>query len=106
MVYGAGKCGYTLMKYLVDGRDYQVMLWVDQNIKRPALPTYKVSPVGDIYTVDYDYIVIAVIRSDISKKIKESLVLMGIPEEKIATMDPNVMTEDEIPMEIKCDFIH
>ena len=46
------------------------------------------------------------IRSDISKKIKESLVLMGIPEEKIATMDPNVMTEDEIPMEIKCDFIH
>ena len=106
VVYGAGKCGYTLMKYLVDGRDYQVMLWVDQNIKRPALPTYKVSPVGDIYTVDYDYIVIAVIRSDISKKIKESLVLMGIPEEKIATMDPNVMTEDEIPMEIKCDFIH
>ena len=105
VVYGAGKCGYTLMKYLVDVRDYQVMLWVDQNIRRPALPTYKISSVRDIHTVDYDYIVIAVIMSNIAKEIRESLMLMGIPEEKIATMDSSVMTEDEIPMEIKCDLI-
>lgn len=101
VVYGAGKCGYALMKYLTDVRDYQVMLWVDQNIERPALPTYKVSPVSDITTVEFDYIVIAVVMSDIAKEIKESLLCMGIQEGKIATMDPSVVTEDGIPKEIK-----
>lgn len=101
IVYGAGRMGYGLMKYLVNSEEYQVVLWVDSNVKKAELPKYKISPPADIGQADYDYIVIAVLYADVAREIKELLMLMSVPEEKIAWIDSDVLTEDAIPDEIK-----
>lgn len=101
VVYGVGRMGHALMRYLLKTKFNQVVLWVDQNEKKDALLDYKVSPVKDILKVDFDYIVIAVMNAELVKDIKESLIVKGIDENKIATMDATVMTEEAIPDEIK-----
>jgi hypothetical protein len=89
------------MRYLLKTKFNQVVLWVDQNEKKDALLDYKVSSVNDILKVDFDYVVIAVMNAELVKDIKESLIVQGIDENKIATMDATVMTEESIPDEIK-----
>lgn len=106
IIYGAGKMGYSLMQYLVKSKKYQVKLWVDQDLDRYALPNYKISSVNDILGIEYDYIVIAVMNADIAKRIKKTLVLRGIPEDKIAVMNPNCIIEKAIPEEIRGEIIH
>lgn len=103
IVYGAGKMGHSLMRHLVRSKGYQVTLWTDQNVKRSVLSEYKVSLIEEIEKVKYDYIVIAVIDAGMAREIKHSLMLRGVPEEKIATMDASVITEDAIPGEITRD---
>lgn len=100
IVYGAGKIGYSLMRYLDQSKDYQVMLWVDRNKKRKVLPGYDISSVDDISTVDYDFIVIAVQNADMAREIKDFLIRKDVPEKKIATMDARAITEEAIPDEI------
>lgn len=101
IVYGAGKIGYNLMRYLSEKEDYQVVLWVDRNRKRYTLPGYQISTIDDIVQCDYDYIIIAVQNADLVGEIKETLVNKGILEEKIAAMDASAIAEEAIPDEIK-----
>ena len=88
------------MKYLIQSKDYQVVLWVDQNMELPSFPEYGISPVADILQNDFDYIVIAVMYAKISNEIKETLVNVGISEEKIARISASVIEESALPDEI------
>lgn len=97
IVYGAGRIGYSLMRFLVKSEDYQIALWVDKDTTRYALPGYKISSIDEISNVEYDYIVVAVQRADIVREIKESLMDREIPEEKIAIIDAAVVTKEAIP---------
>lgn len=99
IVYGAGRMGHSLVRYLLNTKDYHLVLWVDQNEKSNVLLEHKVSSVETIPEVDYDYIVIAVMHAHIANSIKHSLIMNGIHESKIATMDSNVITENAIPDE-------
>ncbi len=101
VVYGAGKIGYSLIKYLDKSEEYRVVLWVDRNNKRPTLPGYKIAPIKDILKTDFDYIAVAVQNIDIAKDIEKLLLHEGISQNKIALMDQNVISEDVIPDEIK-----
>lgn len=100
VVYGAGMMGQELVGCLLNSTDYQVVLWIDQTIKESFLPECRPSPVQGIKMVDYDYIIIAVLSADVSQEIKENLMNMGIPEEKIVGIDPDVIIEDALPDEI------
>lgn len=99
VVYGAGKIGYSLVKNLDKIKDYSIMLWVDGNINRPALPGYKICSLQDVAYVDYDFIVVAVQNADLVNEIKNSLVAEGIPEIKIALMEASAISEEAIPSE-------
>lgn len=101
VVYGAGKFGYIFVKSLDKAKRCSVVLWVDQNQDRPAVPGYAISSRDAIFTADYDFIVVAIINAAVAKEVKRSLLVDGIPEEKIALMDASVITEDAIPDEIK-----
>ena len=103
IVYGAGRMGHALIRYLLKSKDYQLVLWVDQNEKESAFPEFKVSPVKDIIKYDYDEIVIAAMNAALVKEIKESLIIKGVAADKIATMDAAVMTEKVIRNEITRD---
>ena len=100
VVYGAGRIGHGLLRYLLRAKDYQVVLWVDQNEKEDALLEYEVSSAENIVKVKFDYIIIAVMDAKLVIDIRKTLIMKGIPENKIATMDETVMTEEAIPDEI------
>lgn len=101
VIYGAGRLGYNLVQNLDKTKKCSVVLWVDQNQDRTAVPGYTISPRETIFTTDYDYIAVALMYADVAEEVKRSLILDGIPEEKIATMDASVIAEDAIPDEIK-----
>ena len=100
IVYGAGRTGYALMNFLSATDDYKVILWVDKQLDRPAVPGWTISPIENIDKADYDCIVIAILNANITDEVKDILIRRGISEEKIAVMDPSVITEDAIPDEI------
>lgn len=87
VVYGAGRFGYRFVQSLSKAEKYSIVLWVDQDQTRPAVPGYTISSREAIPSVDYDFIVVAIKDAAVSKEIKHSLILDGIPEEKIETMD-------------------
>ena len=101
IIYGAGRMGYALMKYLVGVKSFQVVLWVDKDEKRIGLPEMKVSPIIDIDNLEYDYIIVAIQNADVAEEVRGTLRQRGIVDEKIALMDPSVITEEAIPEEIR-----
>lgn len=101
VVYGAGRIGYRLVQHLDKTRKCSVVLWVDQNQNLPTVPGYTISSRDAIFSADYDFIVVAISKATVAKEVKCSLILDGIPEEKIATMDASVISEDVIPDEIR-----
>lgn len=105
IIYGAGRMGHSLLRYLLDTKDYHIVLWIDKNEKKNAWLEYKISSVEAINEVSYDYIIIAVMSSDIAKDIKNTLIMKGVSKNKIETMDSNVITEDAIPKEISRDEV-
>ncbi len=88
------------MNFLSATDDYKVILWVDKQLDRPAVPGWTISPIENIDKADYDCIVIAILNANITDEVKDILIRRGISEEKIAVMDPSVITEDAIPDEI------
>lgn len=101
VVYGAGKFGSILVRNLDKTKRCSVVLWVDKSQNRPTVPGYTISSREAIFSADYDFIVVAIIDAEVAKEVKRSLILDGIPEEKIATMDASVVSEDAIPDEIR-----
>ena len=96
MLYGAGKVGCHMIRALDNKKDYEIVLWVDQNENRQPVLDYRISPIWDILSVKYDFVVIATTYEDVSLEIKDVLLKMGIDEKKIATMDPSVITDDHL----------
>ena len=92
------------MRFLADSQDYQVVLWVDRNTNRETIPGYRISPIENILSAEYDFIVVAVMGADMAKEIKISLMQRGISQNKISTMDVSVVTMEAIPEEIRQGF--
>lgn len=91
VVYGAGKIGNRLVQSVCKTDKYSVVLWVDQNLNRPAVPGYTISSRDAISSVNYDYVIVAILNAVVSEEVKRSLVRDGVPEEKIATMDASAI---------------
>lgn len=91
VVYGAGKIGNCLVQNLSKTDKYSVVLWVDQNLNRPTVPGYTISSRDVIFSVDYDFVVVAILNAVVAEEVKHSLIQDGIPEEKIATMDASAI---------------
>ena len=96
VVYGAGKLGYRLVQSLDKTKKCSVVLWVDRNQSCPTVPGYIIRSRAAIYSTDYDYIVVAIMNAATAKEIKNSLILDGIPEERIVTMDTSAILKNEI----------
>ena len=105
-VYGAGKAGKSMMTALEENGSYQVMLWVDKNVKQSPLQKYKIESVDRLSDVDYDYVIIAVADADMAmsrisdadmaEEINIELTEMGIEKGKIATMNAGAITEERM----------
>lgn len=97
VIYGAGVFGGELFRFINQYHTYNAALWVDQNweiYQKEGLP---VSKVQDIRNVDYDYIVIAVLKPNTVLLIKEELEKQGISPDKVAVIDQELISYKELP---------
>lgn len=94
VIYGAGKFGCHMIRAISKRRDYEIVLWVDKNEKRPSILNYSIRPINEILETKYDFIVIALYYEDMALEVKESLLGMGIEKEKIALMDSKAISEE------------
>ncbi len=96
IIYGAGNLGCEIVNAIDEDPLYEIVAWVDKTRRNNLKSIHKIEPVSVIYERSYDYIVIAILLSDTSKKIKEELIGCGVQKEKIALMQSTEMRMEEL----------
>lgn len=81
VVYGAGQIGQLIVNWLKKFEYCELISWIDQcgcgeNVKMPE-------SIADMQLSDYDYVVLATIRSEYVKEMEDKLKEMGVPKERI-----------------------
>lgn len=90
--YGAGIMGQRYYDYL-SNIGVNISLWVDKE-KRQYNGKNKICSIDKISCVEYDKIIVAVIKHDIVKSIVDELIGMGIDRNKICYVDSSKMSEN------------
>lgn len=85
VLYGAGKFGIDLYDKIADYKYSDILLWVDANVKSVEISgkTIAVHCPEDIMKIDFEQVVIAVMYEPVACEIKDYLMALGVPEEKI-----------------------
>lgn len=98
-IYGAGLLGGELVKYIQSDGMYKLVGVVDksQNLIGKQKSGVTISNPEKLLEWDYDFVAIAINNGEIAKGARDNLVKMGVDINKIALMDPNVITEEYIP---------
>lgn len=94
VVYGAGQAGINLVNYIERLDNIKLVGWTDKNYK--TLP-YDLCAPECIGNMEYDHILIAVLRRDAYESVRGDLSNMEIPEAKIKWIDETlILRADEI----------
>jgi glycosyltransferase involved in cell wall biosynthesis len=83
VLYGAGKFGNRICEQIKHTHYYKLVLWVDQRNEECCKLGLNVENPQNIKKVDFDYILIAVLDSNLAREIKSSLYEQEIPVNKI-----------------------
>lgn len=97
VIYGAGSFGGALYNFVKEYNLYNMVLWVDQNYaiyQKNGIPVYQIE---EIDNVNYDYIVIAIMRRDISVRIKQEFEKRGYSSQRIVLIDQELISYQELP---------
>ncbi len=81
VIYGAGRFGRRLKK-LVEQFGMIVVAVVDQNVVEGIVP------VEDIRSIEFDRVIIAVLKSNLVREIRKKLRENGVRDEMISTIEP------------------
>lgn len=86
VLYGGGKFGSTLYRFIKDQNLCEIILWVDKedDISRGIECSLKLN---DIAKESYDRIILAVLVSSVADKIQKDLIEKGIEKDKIARIN-------------------
>lgn len=79
IVYGAGRFGNSLVKYIRNHKKYTIIKWIDES--------RRVGCANELDNLEYDYILISVLIKEIGDEIEKQLINMGIPKYKIKRID-------------------
>lgn len=102
IVYGAGVIGRQLVDALkCENTEYELVAWTDKGWKDYEKKGMEVIRPEKIKNFPYDFIVIAVTGVKMVKQIVEELIHLGIDENKIAKIDRNVLTYENLPEMIR-----
>lgn len=87
-VYGAGRFGHELVRYLDNTGRYILTAWVDSNIRgniqRPDV----------LREIDFDYVLVAVLMESKRNEIFNQICGMGIAESKIKMLDMTLIEKE------------
>ena len=93
VVYGAGTVGQGYYSQLIKYQKINIVSWVDKNSTAYDFDYFDVQPVEIISGLDFDYILIAVLEEELADSIKNDLISMCIPKEKIIWHEPSFIGE-------------
>ncbi len=96
IVYGAGVFGTNVIRALKESNYADVVAWVDSNYKKYQSDGYRVKSPDILHEINYDYIIIAVIRADIRRDIFRFLSIYNIPDEKIIDIDLDKINQTNV----------
>lgn len=97
-IYGSGKFGCRLVREVLKTFEFSLMMWVDRKANIKLDFPVKVKSKEELLKCEVDYVVVAIIDYDIACVVKNDLIRMGIENEKIALIDANVVTEENLNM--------
>lgn len=89
VVYGAGQTGIVLMKYLKSLELIRVVGWVDRDYDK--LDNNELQSPEELKNMEYDYLLVAIIRRDAFESAKKDLIAYGIQDEKIRCVSDNII---------------
>lgn len=82
VLYGAGAVGIHLENYIRNVEGSNIVCWVDRNYT-DMQDTLGVRAPQEIVDLDYDYVIISILRENAVQSAKRDLIALGVPEEKI-----------------------
>lgn len=89
VVYAAGRVGFDYIRQIIKEDLCNDIMWVDKNYKnKEEYLQIKVESPEKVANENYDYVLIAVASEEMACAIKEELIQMHIPREKILFQKP------------------
>ena len=83
IVYGFGDVGKDYCAEIIRYNEYKLIMAVDRDYQKYSDAFVKVGSVEDISQVEFDYILISILKEEIAMSVKDELVNSGISENKI-----------------------
>lgn len=83
VIYGAGAVGRDCYEQLCDSDVVTIGLWVANNWSPCRRDGYNVYPIGELLSVEFDYILVAVRNAYTANEIKNNLMHWGVKKQKI-----------------------
>ena len=90
VLYGAGQTGIIMMNYLRERKDYDVIAWVDRDFDKLNVG-YPLQSPKILPSLDFDYILVTIMRKDAYESAKSDYVKLGIDAEKIRWIDTSIL---------------
>lgn len=96
IVYGAGNLGVEIVNAIDNDKRFNIAAWVDKNKTKSLRSDHLIEKPEVIKKRDFDYIVVAVINSEVSKQIRDDLsktidkgkiILMGYDDMDMVCLD-------------------
>lgn len=88
IIYGAGAVGQDYYQLHCKSEDFQLVMWVDSDWERLQKEGFNVQSANQIFSTNYDYILIAVKNQDKAEEIRDQLQEKGIDHSKIIWTAP------------------
>ena len=87
VLYSAGTFGQKIVSAIIRDRRCNIAGWIDDDYWEYRRCCLNVDPVESIIDKEYDYILLASVDGRVSREIRNRLLGLGVPEEKILTMN-------------------
>ena len=101
VLYGAGKVGRSFYAQLVKYVQIHIVLWCDGHPENYSLPYCSISSVADIIKIDYDFIIVSVLKKETADEIISEISTMGIPLSKLIWLQPKKRLEAALARKVK-----
>jgi hypothetical protein len=83
IIYGAGRVGVDYFEQIRDTGNYEIVAWVDKRASWYRRQGMEIADCEIMKNINYDYILICVLRENVAQEIKLELMGMNIEEKKI-----------------------
>lgn len=93
VIYAAGILGIRLIEGITNSQKYTVTGWVDRIVRDKTVHGFSPCAPENVLSMEYDNIIVALIDADVSMKVRNFLLSMGVEESRIACMDAGVVSK-------------